>query len=68
MTNDERVNYFKRMLEGRPITVEPSRCYASVRLINGRSPAEQKQMRKEAARLLALSKLSLADMEALGLK
>lgn len=65
---NERAAFFKKMLEGRPVSIGRSDFYAAVTLIAGRDPAEQERLRKEAARRLALSKLSAEDREALDLK
>lgn len=68
MSWNQRVDFFRRMFADRPVTVRPSNFFASVELTSGRDPMEQERLRNEDARQTALSKLSPADIEALGLK
>ena len=62
------VGELKKLLAGRPVTVEGSDYYNSAKIISGASPEERERKRREAHRQAALSKLTAAEIEALGLK
>lgn len=68
MTPGERVQYFKELFIGRPVTIDAGEVFACIKLISGLGPEGQERMRKEAARQKALSKLSPEDREALGIE
>jgi hypothetical protein len=62
-----RVDYFKKMLAGRNVSVVEGQYYASVILIDGDSPEEQERKANELKRKQALAKLTEEDRKLLGL-
>lgn len=67
MKGEQRVNFFKKLLAGRKVSVAPGQYYACVELIDGDSPEEIARREKELKKQKALAKLSAEDRELLGL-
>lgn len=65
LTGPERAFYFRRMLNGRDVTVQAGNYHASVKLIRGSDPTRQEQARREALRAAALAKLTPEELDAL---
>jgi hypothetical protein len=60
-----RVGYFKQMLAGRDVLVEPGQYYACVLLVDGKSPEAQAKAREALLVEQAKSKLEPAELDAL---
>ena len=67
INKNDRVEYFKRMLRGRDVTVKPGTYYACVSLVSGSSLEAQADAKKRVLRQAAIAKLSLEEREALGI-
>lgn len=61
------VEYFKKMLAGRNVSVTKGQSYACVKITDGDSPEEQERRANELKRKQALAKLSAEERKLLGL-
>lgn len=65
MSDEERIAFFKRMLQGRDVTVSKSTCFASVKLQNTIDPEELLRRKYETLKTLVLDKLSPEELDVL---
>lgn len=68
MSGKDRVEFVRRMLAGRNVSVKEGQYYASVTLIDGSSPEEIARKETELKKKQALAKLSEEERKLLGLE
>lgn len=66
MSRQKQVDFFKKMLRDRDVSVEAGTYFASVTLYDGSSPEEVARRERELERERALAKLTDRDREVLG--
>lgn len=67
MQGPARIEFFKRMLAGRNVSVVESNYFASVMLVDGSSPEEILRKERDLKRKQALAKLTQEEQDLLGI-